>query len=248
VRFSAFGGSPRTADAVSAVKGYKVQSELVLKHLEPLLVDLLSQGKSAIVEGVHLSLNHVARLVTRHRSVVPFLITISNEAKHRERFAVRARHMSLAPEANRYVRYFRQIRAIQEYLVGRAARHSIPRLNNTNVDRSVDVIHACAFAFVRHETQGGVDGNTQLLLGEYNALLTARGAWSSKSMLAVIRSRRSTDCSSVVSSAGGGANCVANNDKVSTDNTIDKDGWLHTGKIIDDLTTANFFHPLTHTA
>jgi len=170
------------------VKGYKAQSELVLAQLEPLLADLLARGESAIVEGAHLSLNQVARLLARHRSIVPFLITISNEAKHRERFAVRARCMSLAPESNRYVRYFLQIRTIQEYLVGRAARHAIPCLNNTNVDRSVDVIHACTLGFVRREALGEAGGTG--LLSEYVGLLTARGAWSSKAMLAVIRSRR----------------------------------------------------------
>ena len=37
----------------------------------------------------------------------------SNETKHRERFAVRAKHMSLMPETNRYVQHFRNIRVIQ---------------------------------------------------------------------------------------------------------------------------------------
>ena len=37
----------------------------------------------------------------------------SNEAKHRERFAVRAKHMTLDPAGNRYIKYIRNIRAIQ---------------------------------------------------------------------------------------------------------------------------------------
>jgi hypothetical protein len=104
--------------------------------------------------------------------------------------------MSLSPEANRYVQYFRQIRMIQDYLVSRATRHLVPRLNNTNVDRSVDVMHATAFGCMRRAEldeaqlapEGG--GRAVLLQDEFARHTSARGAWSSKSMLAVIRSRR----------------------------------------------------------
>ena len=37
----------------------------------------------------------------------------SNETKHRERFAVRAKYMTLEPTANKYVKYIRNIRTIQ---------------------------------------------------------------------------------------------------------------------------------------
>lgn len=37
----------------------------------------------------------------------------SNEAKHRERFAVRAKYMTLEPTVNKYVKYIRNIRTIQ---------------------------------------------------------------------------------------------------------------------------------------
>ena len=50
-----------------------------------------------MVEGVHLSLHAVARLMAAHPSFVPFLVHISNEAKHRERFAVRSKFMTLEP-------------------------------------------------------------------------------------------------------------------------------------------------------
>ena len=117
----------------------------------------------------------------------------SNESKHRERFAVRAKYMSLSPEANRYIRYFRQIRAIQDYLAIRATRFLVPRVNNTNVDRSVNTIHATAFGCLRRAAEGATlaeaGERTVLLNDEYRRNTLERGAWSSKSMLAMIRSR-----------------------------------------------------------
>lgn len=41
----------------------------------------------------------------------------------------------------RYVRYMGNIRWIQDYLVRKADKHAVPAVENTNIDRSVGVIH-----------------------------------------------------------------------------------------------------------
>lgn len=61
---------------------------MVLESLDRLIGAYEGRKESLVVEGVHLSLNSVVRLMQRHPSILPFLIHISNEAKHRERFAV----------------------------------------------------------------------------------------------------------------------------------------------------------------
>lgn len=66
---------------------------------------------------------------------------------------VRAKYMALEPSKNRYVKYMRSIRVIQEYLVARAARHAVPSVNNTNVDRSVATIHATTLACLRRQAR-----------------------------------------------------------------------------------------------
>ena len=62
---------------------------------------------------------------------------------------VRAKYMTLEPGANRYVKYIRNIRAIQDYLVRRADKHCVPQVDNTNVDRSVATIHATVLGCLR---------------------------------------------------------------------------------------------------
>ena len=108
--------------------------------------------------------------------------------------------MSLSPEANRYIKYFRQIRAIQDYLATRASRFLVPRVTNPNVDRSVNTIHATAFGCLRRAAEGAalpeVGERAVLLNDEYRRHTLERGAWSSKSMLAVIRSRHERDLAS----------------------------------------------------
>ena len=68
-------------------------------------------------------------LLSRHPSCIPFLIYISNEAKHRERFAVRSKYMTLEPMGNRYIRHFDAIRVIQRALTKDADQSLLPKVN-----------------------------------------------------------------------------------------------------------------------
>ncbi len=72
------------------MQGYKAQSEMVVEKLSALIEGYERRRESVVCEGVHLSLDMVISLMERHPSMIPFLIHISNEAKHRERFAVSA--------------------------------------------------------------------------------------------------------------------------------------------------------------
>lgn len=137
-----------------AVEGYKAQSEMVIDSLDRLITAWEERKESVVVEGVHLSLNFVMGLMKKHPSIIPFMIYITDEDKHLERFAVRAKYMTLDPAKNKYVKYIRNIRTIQEYLCKRADKHLVPKFNNTNVDKSVNAIHATVFSCLRRREMG----------------------------------------------------------------------------------------------
>ncbi|XP_059626829.1 P-loop NTPase domain-containing protein LPA1 homolog 2-like isoform X2 [Cornus florida] len=147
-----------TANLISpkqmAVEGFKAQSEMVIDSLDRLITAWEERKESVVVEGVHLSLNFVMGLMKKHPSIIPFMIYIPNEDKHLERFAVRAKYMTLDPAKNKYVKYIRNIRTIQEYLCNRADKHLVPKINNTNVDKSVAAIHATVFSCLRRREAG----------------------------------------------------------------------------------------------
>ncbi|KAL6566817.1 hypothetical protein OROMI_015221 [Orobanche minor] len=151
-------GNNNTSDLLSskqmAVEGFKAQSEMVIDSLDRLITAWEERKESVVVEGVHLSLNFVMGLMKKHPSIIPFMIYIANEEKHMERFAVRAKYMTLDPAKNKYVKYIRNIRTIQEYLCNRAEKHLVPKVNNTNVDKSVAVIHATVFSCLRRRATG----------------------------------------------------------------------------------------------
>ncbi|PKU66710.1 P-loop NTPase domain-containing protein LPA1 [Dendrobium catenatum] len=179
-----------------AIKGFKAQSEMVIDSLDRLITAWENRRESVVVEGVHLSLNFVMGLMKKHPSIIPFMIYIGNEEKHTERFAVRAKYMALDPAKNKYVKYIKNIRTIQDYLCDRADKHLVPKINNTNVDRSVAVIHATIFSCLRRRAAGEplYDPATNMVpvVDEEHRNQCAADILSSKGMFQLIRRQGSS--------------------------------------------------------
>ncbi|RHY37616.1 hypothetical protein DYB34_014051, partial [Aphanomyces astaci] len=133
------------------LKGYTLQSDAVLEKLDLVLTMFEKRKQSLVVEGVHLNTEQMAELVRRHPNCIPFVIYISNETKHRERFAVRAKHMTVDPQENKYIKYFDNIRIIQRHLCKNADKFLIPKVDNTNVDRSLVTIQTTLIRALRKQ-------------------------------------------------------------------------------------------------
>jgi hypothetical protein len=80
---------------------------------------------------------------------IPFIVYIKNKDKHKERFAVRSKHMTLEPKYNKYVACFDNIRTIHKHFVKKAEKRLIPRIDNTNVDKSLGIIHSTIIRCLR---------------------------------------------------------------------------------------------------
>ncbi|EPS65360.1 hypothetical protein M569_09418, partial [Genlisea aurea] len=179
-----------------AIEGFKAQSEMVIDSLDRLITAWEERRESVVVEGVHLSLNFVMGLMKKHPSIIPFMIYIGNEEKHLERFAVRAKYMTLDPAKNKYVKYIRNIRTIQEYLCKQADKHLVPKVNNTNVDKSVAAIHATVFSCLRRRESGDhvhdPGTNTASVVDEEYRNQCAANSLSSKGMFQLIQRQGSS--------------------------------------------------------
>jgi len=135
-------------------------------------------------------------LMKKHPSIIPFMVHITNEDKHLERFAVRAKYMTLDPAKNKYVKYIRNIRTIQDYLCKRAEKHFVPKINNTNVDKSVAAIHATVFSCLRKREMGEqlydpVRNTVSVVYEEYRNQCSAN-ALTAKGMLQLIQRQGSS--------------------------------------------------------
>ncbi|CAH8362313.1 unnamed protein product [Eruca vesicaria subsp. sativa] len=214
-----------------AVEGFKAQSEMVIENLDKLITAWEERKESVVVEGVHLSLNFVMGLMKKHPSIVPFMVYISNEEKHLERFAVRAKYMTLDPEKNKYVKYIRNIRTIQDYLCKRAEKHLVPKINNTNVDKSVAAIHATVFSCLRRREAGeqlydAITNTVSVIDDEYRNQCTANSL-SSKGMFQLIQRKGSSrHLMALLNTDGTFARTWPLGDKVD-ESTMEANGMVH---------------------
>lgn len=76
----------------------------------------------------------------KHKYTFPFLIYIDKAEKHKERFAVRSKLMTLDARYNKYIENFESIRIIQNYLTKKCDRFLIPKIDNNNIDKSLGMI------------------------------------------------------------------------------------------------------------
>ncbi|KAG0627688.1 hypothetical protein M758_2G220600 [Ceratodon purpureus] len=181
---------------VMAIEGFKAQSEMVMDSVDRLITAWETKRESVVVEGVHLSINFVMKLMKRHPSIIPFMVYIAKESKHMQRFAVRAKMMTLDPAKNKYVKYIKNIRTIQDYLCKGSDKHLIPKINNTNVDKSVAAIHATVFSCLRRRENGEplLDRATKtckVIHQEYTKQFASK-ALGSKSMFQLIQRKGSS--------------------------------------------------------
>jgi hypothetical protein len=152
------------------IRAYEEQTDALYPNILKLVQYHLECNNCLILEGVHLSTKIIQRLLQDNPKqcahIIPFIIYISNKVKHSERFAIRAKYMTLEPRRNKYIHYFQNIRTIQNHLITAPIQLSdslnmdndidshnnninenndemlqLPRVDNTNVDKSIVLIH-----------------------------------------------------------------------------------------------------------
>ncbi|KYR01757.1 hypothetical protein DLAC_01767 [Tieghemostelium lacteum] len=192
------------------LKGYEAQNEMIFNKLDVLIGQYEQRRESLIIEGVHLDTRVIVRLVEKHPTCIPFLMYISNEMKHKERFAIRSKYMTLDPHQNKYTKYFKNIRIINDYLCSGADEYMIPQIDNTSIDRSLATIHGTIFACLKRKANFGESyfstktNKFSMLYSEYEQI--QHQFWSSKGMLRLIQKKRETP--GVQSGADNSANPV----------------------------------------
>jgi len=176
------------------INGYEEQNKIVLKKIDDIISMSKKRNESLIMEGVHLSMKSINYLMKHHNNCIPFLIYISSEAKHSERFAIRSKYMTLEPRLNKYIKFFKNIRTIQSYLSDSADKYLVPKINNTNVDRSLAILHQTVLTTLARVMEDdddikiGVNSHKNVIPILHEEYLSAlKSKWSSKEMLQNIR-------------------------------------------------------------
>ena len=114
------------------------------------------RNQSLVVEGVHLTVKFLKEMMSKYPTCIPFVLYIKKKNKHAERFAVRAKHMTIDPKFNKYIGSIKSIRTIQDYLIKKSEEVLIPRVENLNVDRSVSLIQTTIMRSLHKISEGSI--------------------------------------------------------------------------------------------
>ena len=173
------------------LKGYQVQSGLIQGKIEALIEHFNEKKESIVIEGVHLTPDFMKKIARKYENCIPFLIFISNESKHKERFAVRSKYMTLDERFNKYIENFMNIRIIQKFLIKKANENLISKVDNTNIDKSMGLILKTILTYFRklYIRKEAIPDNNHLLYlyEEFNKI--NKNLWSSQAVKDYVTSK-----------------------------------------------------------
>ena len=71
--------------------------------MEQVIEAFESRKESLVLEGVHLRVTFMRKMMKKYPNLIPFVVCIKSSDKHKERFAVRSKRMTPDPRYNKYV-------------------------------------------------------------------------------------------------------------------------------------------------
>lgn len=129
---------PEHPDTPLLMAGFREQVQQVSVGLEAVVRRSIKEGTSVLLEGVHLVPGYIRPEDISQALLVPLLVTIRSEDEHRRHFESRDDETGALRAKSRYLRYFREIRVMQDELEELAAREDVPVLDGLTLDDSAE--------------------------------------------------------------------------------------------------------------
>jgi 2-phosphoglycerate kinase len=121
------------------MRGFLQQTKNVLVGVRASIERALTEGWSMVLEGVHL-VPGMLPLEIEGALVVQVLLVVYNEEVHASNFFVRDLATEGVRPVEKYLQSLGEIRQIQDFLLKRARKSSVPVVENENVDRTVGAV------------------------------------------------------------------------------------------------------------
>jgi len=121
------------------IRGFMSQVRMLHPAVDGIISRTLSEASSLVLEGVHLVPGtSMAQEAEPDAQVIRLLLVVEDEQSHRDHFAVRERQTASKRMEQAYVRHFREVRLLQDYLMDQARYAGTTIIDATDFDSAVE--------------------------------------------------------------------------------------------------------------
>lgn len=145
------------------MNGFREQVQQVSVGLDAIVNRSIEESASLVLEGVHLVPGYLRASEDTRAIVIPMLVTLPSESEHRAHFEHRDQQTAASRPLHHYMRYFSEIREMQEELQQLAEDQGVALLDGLTLDESADQAVDVIF---RHVLEALTDEERALVLGE----------------------------------------------------------------------------------
>ncbi len=121
--------------------GYRRSVEPVLVGVEAVIDRALKENTDIIIEGVHILPSLIKEEYLKNKNIFFVFLGVECEEEHKKRFYLREKHSSR--KAEKYLKYFKEIREIHDYIIEDAKKHNFPIIYTSNVRENANKCLMC---------------------------------------------------------------------------------------------------------
>ena len=149
---------PHSGDRL--IIGFREQAAAVAVGTSALIDRAINEGTDLIMEGAHLVPGFLEGVASDKAIIVPFLLVVEDEERHRSHFSGRAHEGSRRP-GERYLKSFKKIRRLQKYMISSALMREVRIVKHEDHDQTLaeimDHIISTAYAVATERRHAGDD-------------------------------------------------------------------------------------------
>lgn len=138
--FEALAGMPLPHTTDKVILGFLEQAAMVWVGIRGLIERAVVERTNFIIEGAHVVPGIVDAKFFKDAFVVQMVLSVEEEQQHRSHFEIREVETEGARPFSRYVDNFRNIRKIQEYVLGLAAEKNVAVFPCYSMDVTVSAV------------------------------------------------------------------------------------------------------------
>ena len=131
--------------------GYRRSVEPVLVGVEAVIDRAIKENTDLIIEGAHILPSLMKESYLKNKNIYFVFLGVQDEEVHKKRFYMREKQSSR--KADRYLKHFKEIREIHDYILEDAKKHGFPVIYTTNVRENADKCLMCLLKEYKKRTQ-----------------------------------------------------------------------------------------------